>query len=367
MADLPAFFAVPEGLPPAPSIGTLFPCHKVGPAASPLVTGLRIGGVTIPNNLILAPMAGVTDGPFRIICSTLGAGLTVSELVSAKALCMGSSQSLDMIRIPGHPRPYSVQIFGSEPDSMARAAAIVESLGICDMIDINMGCPVAKVIKTGAGVALMRNPQLAEKILRSVVSAVSVPVTVKTRLGWSPRTITVRDFVKRMVDGGAAAVTVHARTKEDGYGGSARWEHMTGLSEVTGPVPLIANGDIHCIGDLSRLAEVSGCRGFMIGRGAVGKPWIFQELLGNPLPIEPASRFAIFRRHLLEMLMEHGAKGTPLFRVHLFNYLRNHPFASQMRGRLCNEYDPRVVLGVGREFFLGGTDSPGVPSPFRSE
>jgi tRNA-dihydrouridine synthase B len=321
----------------------------------------------LPNNLVLAPMAGVTDGPFRRLCAHLGAGLTVSELASSKGLMFQTRQTFDMIRFDGQPRPYAAQIFGADPQTMAQAAALVESLNVCDFIDLNMGCPVAKVVKTGAGSALMKNPELAGSILRAVKGAVRLPVTVKCRVGWSLKTVNVRDFARRMVDEGAAALTVHARTKEDGYIGTARWELLEGLQEVCGRVPLIANGDIHTAADLKKLHEISGCQGFMLGRGVVGRPWVFGDLLKTapvktPLPSDFSwrsaetgeQRFACFREHLRETLMDHGGRGVLLFRVHLFNYIRGHNNAAQLRRELCFERNPVTVLDVGRRFFLGG-------------
>lgn len=339
-----------------------------------MIGKLLIGGVQLRNNLILAPMAGVTDGPFRRLCGQLGVGLTVSELASSKAILNGNKTTVAMLKYDGQPRPFSAQIFGSDPATMAEAARRVEALGVADMIDINMGCPVSKVVKTGAGAALMKTPDLAQKILKAVRSAVSIPVTVKFRLGWSLNTLNFRTFAQMAVDNGAAAITVHARTREAGYAGTADWEKLEGMQNLCGTVPFIANGDLETREDLERVHAISGCRGFMIGRKAIGRPWLFARLSGET-PAEfarpasfagdhreawylhsedpaPMAKHAIFREHLLEMMMEHGAKGVPLFRVHLFNYLRGHPQASFFRREMCNQRDPVVVLEAGRRFFL---------------
>jgi len=312
---------------------------------------LVIGNVILPNHLLLAPMAGVTDGPFRFLCSNLGVGATISELVSAKGITMRSRQSMEMFKFQGEMRPFGIQIFGFDPDCMAEAAVYIESLKICDFIDINMGCPVSKVVKTGAGAALMKTPALAGKIIGAVKRAVSLPVTMKCRLGWDLSHINVRDFVKSAVDSGASAVTVHARTKAAGYTGNARWDFLEGMADICGNIPFIANGDLKSSEDLKKVHEISGCRGFMIGRGAIGKPWIFAELLGLDENFDKLRRYEIFRRHLVEMLMEHGSRGVALFRVHLFAYLRCHPQASSMRRRLCYEYDPRTILDAGKDFY----------------
>ncbi len=353
--------APPGGPVPEPEWG--LPSSR---SAAGRLAGFRIGPVELPNSLVLAPMAGVADGPFRALCAKLGAGLTVSELANARALTLGSTPTIALTRFQGQPRPFAVQIFGADPETMARAAAAVEAWEICDLIDINMGCPVSKVVKTGAGAAMMRNPRLAGQVIDAVRRAVSLPVTVKFRLGWSSGQINVRDFTKMVLDHGVAAVAVHARTREAMYSGRAQWEHLAGLGELCGPVPFIANGDLGSAADLEEIQRISGCRGFMVGRAAIGRPWVFAELLGRPLPDEPAVRFAVFRAHLREMLMEHGSKGVALFRVHLFAYLRCHPGASALRRQLCYERNPAVVQAVGREFYLGGSPPGGGREPAAS-
>ena len=316
-----------------------------------IVKPIKIGNVQLPNNLVLAPMAGVTDGSFRLLCSRLGAGFTVSELASAKAITYKSRQTIDMVRFQAQARPYAVQLFGSEPEVMSRAATFIEELQICDVIDINMGCPVAKVVKTGAGSALMKTPELAAKIIKDVSAAVSLPVTVKFRIGWSESTINVKEFTRRVVDAGAKAVTIHARTRQAGYTGTAQWQHLEGIKDICGDIPFIANGDISMPQHLVELYNRTGCDGFMIGRGCVGKPWLFSQVLGHNLHEDRALQFRIFRHHLIDTIMEHGPAAVPLFRVHLFGYLKNHPHAAQIRHSLCYERNPDVIIETGRVFF----------------
>ncbi|MDD3148384.1 MAG: tRNA dihydrouridine synthase DusB [Candidatus Riflebacteria bacterium] len=320
-------------------------------ALAGIVKPVQIGGVQLPNNLVLAPMAGVTDGSFRLLCSRMGVGFTVSELASARAITYRSRQTIDMVRFQAQARPYAVQLFGSDPEIMARAAAFIEELQICDIIDINMGCPVAKVVKTGAGSALMKTPALAAEIIRQVKKAVKVPVTAKFRIGWTENTINVKEFTRTVIDAGAQAITVHARTRQAGYTGTAQWQHLEGIKELCGTVPFFANGDISCPEHLIELSQRTGCDGFMIGRGCVGKPWLFSQLLGNNDFAAPALRFRIFRHHLIDMLMEHGPSAVPLFRVHLFGYLKNHPHSAKLRHSLCNERNPDTVIAAGRDFF----------------
>ena len=325
------------------------------PAANNKLNGiikpLKIGNVQLPNNLVLAPMAGVTDGSFRQLCARLGAGYSISELASCKALQMKSSQTIEMITFDGKTGPYAVQIFGSEPDLMAEAASFVESLKICDIIDINMGCPVSKVVKTGAGSALMKTPNLAAEIIKAVSKSVKLPVTCKYRIGWTENSINVKEFTQAVIEAGAKAVTVHARTRQSMYTGPAQWQYLEGIKELCGSIPFIANGDISSEEHIVELYERTGCDGFMIGRGCVGKPWLYAHLLGHEELLNPELRFPIFRHHLMDMMMEHGSSAVPLFRVHLFGYLKNHPHSAALRRSLCMERNPNVVLQAGKDFF----------------
>lgn len=316
-----------------------------------IIKPLKIGSVQLPNNLVLAPMAGVTDGSFRQLCARLGAGYSISELASCKALQMKSSQTIEMIKFDGNTGPYAVQIFGSDPDLMAEAATFVESLKICDIIDINMGCPVSKVVKTGAGSALMKTPELAAEIIKSVSKSVKLPVTCKYRIGWTENSINVKEFTQAVIEAGVKAVTVHARTRQSMYTGPAQWQYLEGIKDICGSIPFIANGDISSEEHIVELYERTGCDGFMIGRGCVGKPWLYAQLLGHEELLKPELRFPIFRHHLMDMLMEHGSSAVPLFRVHLFGYLKNHPHSAALRRSLCMERNPNVVLQAGKEFF----------------
>ena len=316
-----------------------------------IIKPVKIGNVQLANNLVLAPMAGVTDGSFRQLCSRLGAGYSVSELASCKALSMKSPQTIDMLKFDGNTGTYAVQIFGSEPELMAESAAYVESLGICNIIDINMGCPVAKVVKTGAGSALMKTPELASKIIKSVSRAVKLPVTCKFRIGWTENSINVKEFASAVIEAGAKAITIHARTRQAMYTGPAQWQYLEGIKDIAKEIPFFANGDIQTEEHIKELYERTGCDGFMIGRGCVGKPWLYAQLLGHNELLAPELQFPIFRHHLLDMLMEHGSSAVPLFRVHLFGYLRNHPHSATLRRKLCMERDPNVVMSTGKEFF----------------
>lgn len=315
-----------------------------------VIHSFKIGNVFIPNNLLLAPMAGVTDGPFRLICQTLGAGLTYSELVNARALINNSKPTLKLVNYSNQPRPFVVQIFGSDPIIMAEAAKKIQDLKIADIIDINMGCPVSKVVKTGAGAHLMKNIKLAESIIKSIVNSVSLPVTVKFRLGWSWSELNYIEFTKMAIDCGVAAITIHARTRQDGYSGKAQWQYFEKIQDLCGQIPFIANGDISKLDDLITLKNLSGCTAFMIGRAAIGKPWIFSELLLQDTSVINFYKHFIYEWHFKETLLEHGSKGPALFRVHLFNYLKYHHFASSLRRKLSDEKNPQTILKVGYDF-----------------
>lgn len=317
-----------------------------------LIKPVKIGSVVIPNNLVLAPMAGVTDYSFRLLCSRLGAGLTVSELASAQAIVYQNRQTLQMIRSQALVRPYAVQLFGADHEMMLQAAKYVENMKICDMIDINMGCPVNKVVKTGAGAAMMKEPDNASKIVKKLADNISLPITVKCRLGWTEKTINAESFVEMMVDSGASAVTLHARTRQAGYSGKAQWQYFDKVAKLCKSVPFFVNGDISSVEDIEHIAKNCDCDGYMIGRSAVGKPWLFSELIGDTSFLDAKTKFRIFKHHLVDMLMEQGSKAVPMFRVHLFEYIRNHPDAAKMRQVLSSERDPLEIIKTGEEFFM---------------
>ncbi len=226
--------------------------------------------------LILAPMAGVTDLAFRTVCRELGADITVTEMVSSKALCFQDKKSMGIMTLGPEESPAGVQLFGSDPVCMAQAAAKAEAAVHPTFIDINMGCPVPKVVNSGDGSALMRDPELAARIVEAVCGAVSVPVTVKTRIGWDKGSIHVVDFAKRMEAAGAAAIGVHGRTKTMLYSGKADWNVIREVRQAVS-IPVAANGDVFCGHDAVRIHNVTGADYIMLGRGVFGNPWLFQQ------------------------------------------------------------------------------------------
>lgn len=238
---------------------------------------LQIGSVTLPNNLILAPMAGVTDLPFRLLCKEQGAGLLCMEMISAKAILYKNKNTEELMAIDPRENPVSLQLFGSDPDIVSQIAHQIENRPF-DILDINMGCPVPKIVNNGEGSALMKNPPLAEEIIRKCVKAIDKPVTVKIRKGFDDEHVNAVEMAKRAEAAGAAAIAVHGRTREQFYSGKADWDIIRQVKEAVS-IPVIGNGDLLCAEDVIRMQNETGCDGFMIARGAQGNPWIFKQIL----------------------------------------------------------------------------------------
>ena len=250
---------------------------------------MRIGNLEVKNPLVLGPMAGVTDRAFRTVCAELGADITVTEMVSSRALVYKDKKSAALLR----KTPIGIcgaQIFGNDPDIMAQGAQLAMEISGCDFLDINMGCPMPKIANAGDGCGLMRTPELAQKIVESVVKAVDVPVTVKCRLGWDKGSINVLEFTKRMADAGASMITVHGRTRSMLYTGVADWDTIAKVKSQLS-VPVIANGDVVGPESALRCAKWTGADGIMIGRATFGDPWIFQQVRaamdGREVPERP--------------------------------------------------------------------------------
>ena len=252
---------------------------------------MKIGNITINSALALAPMAGVTDLAFRTICRELGAGYTITEMVSAKALCYQDKKSVPLLQLGEGEHPAAVQIFGSDPACMEQAAGMAAERSGADIIDINMGCPVPKVANSGDGSGLMKNPELAVKVAEAVIrGAGGRPVTVKFRLGWDKGSINCVEFAKAMEQAGVAAVAIHGRTRTQMYSGTANWDYIRAVKETVS-IPVIANGDVFEPKDAVRILKYTGADMAMIGRGCFGNPWLFQRaraaLAGEEIPPLP--------------------------------------------------------------------------------
>ena len=299
---------------------------------------MNIGNIELSAPLALAPMAGITDLPFRLICRRLGCGMTVSEMVSAKGLLYKNVKTTEMLRIDDGERPTAIQLFGSVPAELAEAARMVEANG-ADMIDFNMGCPVPKIVNNGEGSALMKNPQLAHDILAAMVKAVKIPVTVKFRAGWDDNNRNAVEIARAVEAAGVSAVAVHGRTRQQFYEGKADWSIIADVKQAV-KVPVFGNGDIFTVADGLRMLEQTGCDGLMIGRGADGNPWLFTALAaalrGEQLPQPPSlkERLAQAAEHL-EMLIAYKNEVVAVkeMRRHISAYLKGMPHAAEFRGR----------------------------------
>lgn len=339
------------------------------------MAGLKIGTVELRHGVCLAPLAGVSDRAFRRVAREFGAEYTVSEMVSAKALCyeQGCRRTPNASRLRTAPLaavlreeyPMGVQLFGAEPEFMARAAALLESgdyLGACGetspaVIDINMGCPMNKIVSNGEGSALMRDPVRAAEIVRAVVGAVKLPVTVKLRAGWDAAHINAVELARRVEDAGAAAVCIHGRTREQMYAPSADREIVRRVKEAV-RIPVIGNGDIFSAEDALRMLEETGCDGVMIARGAQGNPWIFREVIAalEHTPYTPPTaqeRLTVALRHAEALVHEKGERiGIAEARKHMAWYVHGMRGAAAVRGRLMQISSVEDVRAVFDELLL---------------
>lgn len=304
-----------------------------------IVQPLRIGPLTLPSPFMLAPLAGYTDLAFRLLCKELGAGLCFSEMVSCYGLVYGQRNTLALLHTVDAERPWGVQLFGSEPEVMGKAAAVVSTFPV-DLIDINMGCPVRKVIKKGAGSALMKTPERAEDIIRAVCANTTLPVTVKFRSGWTHEQITAVEFGQMAEQAGASAITVHARTWAQAFGGKADWEVIRRVKQAVN-IPVIGNGDVLSYAEGKQRMEETACDGIMIGRGALGNPWVFSSS-GTPESI--AGRLPVLARHL-ELAAQHLPSQKMLFRIknHAGRYCTGLPGAARIRKSI---YDCTDMTGL---------------------
>lgn len=304
---------------------------------------MKIGNIEIENCLALGPMAGVTDLPFRLLCKEMGCNMLYTEMVSAKAILYKNKNTKELLNIDKNEHPVGVQLFGSDPDIMAQIAAQVEE-GECDFIDINMGCPVPKIVNNGEGSALLKQPKLVEEILTKMVKAVNKPVTVKIRKGFENGTVYAAEIAKIAESCGVSAIAVHGRTREQYYSGKADWDVIKDVKKAV-KIPVIGNGDIFSAEDAKAMKEYTGCDGLMVARGARGNPWIFREIkeyLENGNVIDKPKindiREMIIRH--AKMLVDYKGEYTGIreMRKHIAWYTAGLPHSAELRC-MCNQIE----------------------------
>ncbi len=319
---------------------------------------MRIGNIEIENPLVLGPMAGVTDWAYRTVCAQLGAGITVTEMVSSRALVYKDKKSAALLR-KNEGSVCGAQIFGNDPEIMAQGAQLAMEISGCDFLDINMGCPMPKIANSGDGCGLMRTPELAQRIVASVVKAVDVPVTVKCRLGWDKGSINVLEFTRRMEDAGASMITVHGRTRSMLYSGVADWDMIRKVKEQC-HVPVIANGDITDAQTAIKCRNWTNADGLMIGRSAFGNPWVFTQvraaMAGQPIPERPplAQRVDVAVRQFALAFQDKGEHIACLeARKHFAWYLRGVAYANYYKEQISSiqKMDDiyRIAEGIRRD------------------
>ncbi len=315
---------------------------------------LKIGNVELRNNILLAPMAGITDLPFRLICEKYGAGLTCTEMISSKGLYYNDSKTKQLLNVENEQRPVAAQIFGSDIEALKKASEYVGKF--VDIVDINFGCPAPKIVKNGDGSKLLQNLELLEQIAREVVKASSVPVTAKIRKGWDKDNIVAVEAAKILESAGISAITIHGRTREEYYSGTADWQIIKKVKEAVN-IPVIGNGDIRGKEDAMRMFEETNVDGIMIGRASIGNPWIFEEVVnylsGNrQRSVTNEERLNVILEHINLEIQEKG-ENTAIkeMRKHLAYYIRNTKDASKLREKINKIDNKEELVDCLNEYF----------------
>lgn len=324
-----------------------------------LNTSFYIGDVLIPNRLCLAPMAGISNTSYRKIIKEMGAGLIFAEMVSANALTYGNEKTFQILAMSEDERPIAQQIFGSDVETFVNAAKLVEKTMHPDIIDINMGCPVPKVaLRAQAGSALLKNPTLIGEIVKNVVASVSVPVTVKIRSGWDENSINAVEVAKICEASGASAISIHARTRSQGYSGKASWNIIKRVKEAVN-IPVIGNGDVISPEAAKKMLEETGCDAVMIGRAAIGNPWIFKEckeyLENDTIIAKPTNKekIAMIKKHY-ELLKEDKNSKVALLeiRTHALAYLKGMPEGKKYKEKICQAKTEEEFLNILNQYLI---------------
>lgn len=322
---------------------------------------MRIAHIEVETPVLLAPMAAVTDLPFRTVCEEMGVGLTITEFLSANALTTGAKKTVDKLTPSLGGRRFGVQIFGREEEAMARAAEMAVGIG-ASLVDINMGCPAKRVVAGACGSALMKEPELAQTLVRAVIAAVpkDVPVTVKHRAGWDDQHLNAPEFACALVEAGARMITVHGRTRSQKFLGKSSRDIIRKVREaVPVAIPVVGNGDVVTVDDYFAMREETGCDAVMIGRGAIGNPWIFRDikakLEGRPVPGPPriAERLAVIRRHL-GLMREHTPEKRLIHEIRkgCAWYSKGLPGCAAFRDRTQHIVDLDEIARLAEEFFV---------------